>query len=119
MNLKELIFGGGVSGVSDRTGTYAGSIQEWLPVKDIMQGIVVTRDKRFIKILEVLPANFYTMSELEKSSAIADLAAYLKIAPSNLQINVLTQKFDLERYRRMLQEALVRESNERCRARAG
>ncbi len=54
------------------------------------------------KIIELLPVNFYTMSELEKGSAIADLAVYLKIAPSNLQINVLTRKFDLNSYRKML-----------------
>ena len=115
MNLKELIFGGGVTGVSDRGGAYAGSIQAWLPVKDIIKGVVLTRDKRFIKIVELLPVNFYTMSELEKGSAIADLAAYLKIAPSNLQINVLTQKFDLNSYMKMLRGALERERNERCR----
>ena len=61
MSLKELIFGGGVKGVSDRSGAFDGSIQAWLPVKDIIQGVVVTRDKRFIKILELLPVNFYTM----------------------------------------------------------
>lgn len=115
MNLKELIFGGGVTGVGDRGGAYPESVQAWLPVKDILKGVVVTRDKRFIKILELLPVNFYTMSELEKGSAIADLAAYLKIAPSNLQINVLTQKFDLNSYRKMLYRALERERNERCR----
>lgn len=110
MNLKELIFGGGVTGVSDRGGAYAGSIQAWLPVKDILQGVVLTRDKRFIKIMELLPVNFYTMSEMEKGSAIADLAAYLKIAPANLQINVLTQKFDLNSYMKMLRAALEREA---------
>ena len=115
MNLKELIFGGGVTGVSDRGGAYAGSIQAWLPVKDIIKGVVLTRDKRFIKIIELLPVNFYTMSELEKGSVIADLAAYLKVAPSNLQINVLTQKFDLNSYMKMLRGALERERNERCR----
>ena len=115
MNLKELIFGGGVTGVSDRGGAYAGSIQAWLPVKDIIKGVVITRDKRFIKIVELLPVNFYTMSEMEKGTAIADLAAYLKIAPSNLQINVLTQKFDLNSYMKMLRGALERERNERCR----
>ena len=115
MNLKELIFGGGVTGVSDRGVAYAGSVQAWLPVKDIIKGVVLTRDKRFIKIVELLPVNFYTMSEMEKGSAIADLAAYLKIAPSNLQINVLTQKFDLNSYMKMLRGALERERNERCR----
>lgn len=56
MNLKNAIFGGSVTGISDRSGAYDGSIQAWLPIKDIVQGVVVTRDKRFVKILE-LPQN--------------------------------------------------------------
>lgn len=81
MNLKNFIFGGSVTGLSDRSGAYDGSIQGWLPIKDIVQGVVVTRDKRFVKILELLPVNFYTMSSLDKGAAIEDFAAYLKIAP--------------------------------------
>ena len=50
MNLKNAIFGGSVTGISDRSGAYDGSIQAWLPIKDIVQGVVVTRDKRFVKI---------------------------------------------------------------------
>ena len=49
MNLKNAIFGGSVTGISDRSGAYDGSIQAWLPIKDIVQGVVVTRDKRFVK----------------------------------------------------------------------
>lgn len=72
MNLKNAIFGGSVTGISDRSGAYDGSIQAWLPIKDIVQGVVVTRDKRFVKILELLPVNFYTMSSMDKSAAIED-----------------------------------------------
>ena len=110
------IFGGSVTGVSDRSGAYEGSIQAWLPIKDIVQGVVVTRDKRFVKILELLPVNFYTMSSMDKSAAIEDFAAYLKIAPANLQINVLTQPFDLNGYLKLLKGYLEQETNERCRA---
>ena len=116
MNLKNVIFGGSVTGVSDRSGAYEGSIQAWLPIKDIVQGVVVTRDKRFVKILELLPVNFYTMSSMDKSAAIEDFAAYLKIAPANLQINVLTQPFDLNGYLKLLKGYLEQETNERCRA---
>lgn len=45
MNLKNAIFGGSVTGISDRSGAYDGSIQAWLPIKDIVQGVVVTRDQ--------------------------------------------------------------------------
>ena len=116
MNLKNVIFGGSVTGVSDRSGAYEGSIQAWLPIKDIVQGVVITRDKRFVKVLELLPVNFYTMSSMDKSAAIEDFSAYLKIAPSNLQINVLTQPFDLNGYLKLLKGYLEQETNERCRA---
>lgn len=116
MNLKNVIFGGSITGVSDRSGAYEGSIQAWLPIKDIVQGVVVTRDKRFVKVLELLPVNFYTMSSMDKSAAIEDFAAYLKIAPANLQINVLTQPFDLNGYLKLLKGYLEQETNERCRA---
>ena len=115
MNLKNAIFGGSVTGISDRSGAYDGSIQAWLPIKDIVQGVVVTRDKRFVKILELLPVNFYTMSSMDKSAAIEDFVAYLKIAPANLQINVLTQPFDLDGYLKLLRGYLERETNEQCR----
>jgi len=81
----------------------------------LSKGVVVTRDKRFVKILELLPVNFYTMSSMDKSAAIEDFAAYLKIAPANLQINVLTQPFDLDGYLKLLRGYLERETNEQCR----
>ena len=52
---------------------------------------------------------------MDKSAAIEDFAAYLKIAPANLQINVLTQPFDLDGYLKLLRGYLEREANEQCR----
>ena len=114
--MKNFIFGGSVSGLSDRSGAYEGSIQAWLPIKDIVQGVIVTRDKRFVKIVELMPVNFYTMSSMDKSAAIEDFAAYLKIAPSDLQINVLTQPFDLAGYLKLLRGYLEHEKSEQCRS---
>ena len=56
MNLKDLIFGGGVKSGGDG-GTYRDSIQAWLPIKNIIGGVVITKDGRFVKILELLPVN--------------------------------------------------------------
>lgn len=50
VNLKELIFGGGVKHAAGG-GAYRDSIQAWLPIKNIIGGVVVTKDNRFIKIL--------------------------------------------------------------------
>ena len=56
MNLKNAIFGGSVTGISDRSGAYDGSIQAWLPIKDIVQGVVVTRDSYFPSTSTPCPA---------------------------------------------------------------
>lgn len=61
MSVKELIFGGAVSSEGAES-LYRDSIQAWLPVKNIIGGVVVTKDNRFIKILEALPVNIYLKS---------------------------------------------------------
>ena len=115
MNLKDVIFGNSAAAVHDLGGSYSGSSQEWLPIKDILKGVIITRDKRFVKVLELLPVNFYTLSETEQGNAIADFAAYLKVAPDHLQINVLTQKFNLNGYLKLMKNRLDCEQNESCR----
>lgn len=116
MKLKELIFGGGAKDAGDSGGAFAGSIQEWLPVKNIFNGAVVTKDNRFIKILEVLPVNFYLKSPADQQNIIISFASYLKIAPNNLQIMVLTQKADMAAYVERMKECGAAEENEKCRA---
>ena len=84
MNIKELIFGGGVKTAGG--GAWRDSIQAWLPIKNIINGVVITRDNRFVKILEVLPVNIYLKSPNDRQNIIASYAAYLKIAPDSLQL---------------------------------
>ena len=52
MSIKKALFGGVETGA---TASYQGSIQDWLPVKNIIGGVVITKDNRFIKILEIVP----------------------------------------------------------------
>ena len=46
MNLKELIFGEGVH-TGGSGGVYRDSVQAWLPIKNIIGGVVITKDKLF------------------------------------------------------------------------
>mgnify|MGYP006887273074 CR=1 FL=1 len=53
MSMKDAIFG--TAAPSSHGGaTYRDSIQAWLPVKNIIGGVVITKDNRFIKILEAV-----------------------------------------------------------------
>ena len=116
MKLKKIIFGERVKDAGGTEGAYRGSIQQWLPIKKIVEGVVVTRDLRFIKILEIMPLNFYLKPEAERQSIISSYAAFLKIAPNNLQAQVITQRADMTEYVARMRVYADSEENERCRA---
>ncbi len=113
MKLKELIFGRTTPTV--KVSQYHGSTQEWLPVADIQKGVVITKDGRFVKFVEVLPVNFYLLSPLEQQNLIHYFRSYLKVAPDTLQILVMTQKADIESYVRRMQDFYDSEPVEGCR----
>ncbi len=114
MNIKELIFGGGVK-ASAGSGAYRDSIQAWLPIKNIIGGVVVTRDNRFVKILEVLPVNIYLKSANDRQNIIANYAAYLKIAPDSLQLEARTLPADTADYVERMRRYAEKEENPSCR----
>ena len=114
MNVKELIFGGAVK-TSAGDGAYRDSIQAWLPIKNIRGGVVITRDNRFIKILEVLPVNIYLKSANDRQNIIASYAAWLKIAPDNLQLEARTLPADTADYVERMKGFAEQEENESCR----
>jgi hypothetical protein len=115
VGLKELIFGGNVKVHDKGGGGYAGSVQEWLPVKAIVDGVIVTKDGRFVKVTEVLPVNFHLKTPVERQNIIYYFASYLKIAPDTLQFRVVTQRLDLDGYIRKMRGYLETETNERRR----
>ena len=114
MNIKELIFGGSVKAAGGG-GAYRDSIQAWLPVKNIIGGVVITRDNRFIKILEVLPVNIYLKSPNDRQNIISGFAAYLKIAPDDLMLQARTLPADTAEYVERMKQYAEREENESCR----
>ena len=94
---------------------YEGSTQKWLPVKEFKDGVIVMKDGRYVKVIEVLPVNFYLKSETEQQNIIYYYASYLKIAPDNMQIRVLTLKADISTYLERLGGFLETENNDECR----
>ncbi|MCI9625593.1 MAG: hypothetical protein HFI90_02300 [Clostridia bacterium] len=94
---------------------YENSTQKWLPIENIQNGIVLLKDGRYIKVIEVLPVNFYLKSEVEQENIIYYFASYLKIAPDNLQIRVMTQRADIEGYLDRLQILSESEQNNACK----
>lgn len=90
--------------------------QAWLPVKNIIGGVVITKDNRFIKILEVLPVNFYLKSPSDQQNIITSYAAYLKIAPDSMSCEVRTLPPDTSEYVEQMRQFQKTEESENCRA---
>ena len=70
------------------------STQDFINVKSIENGMIITKDDRYIKILEVLPINFDTRPIKDKDRVIFNFAQWLLIAPINIQIKIMTENSD-------------------------
>ncbi len=114
MSIKELIFGGTVKSAGTN-GAYRDSIQAWLPIKNIIGGVVITKDNRFVKILEVLPVNIYLKSPNDRQNIISAYASYLRIAPNNMQLEVRTLPTDMAEYIERMRQYAETEDNPACR----
>ena len=90
-------------------------VQPFLPVKEIQNGIVETRDGRYIKILEIEPINFMLRSADEQFNILSSFASWLKISPMQLQFKSVTRKADSDKHVALIRKELEDEENESCR----
>ena len=87
----------------------------YLPISQIRNGVIKTKDERYLRMIEILPINFLLWSASEKRNIIYSFAAYLKIAPPNLQFKVLSKKADIKDYIEKIRKEAEQEPDERCR----
>lgn len=90
-------------------------VQDFIPLKELKNGIVETTDGRFIKILEIEPINFLLRSDEEQWGIISTFASWLKISPMRLQFKSVTRKADSDQYVAGLQADLEQEAVDACR----
>lgn len=90
-------------------------VQDFIPVRNIANGIIETTDNRYIKILEIEPINFMLRSAEEQYNIISSFASWLKISPIQMQFKSITRKADSDRHIAMIREELEQEDSEQCR----
>jgi len=91
------------------------TVSEYLPIEKIENGIIVTGDHRYVKIIEVAPLNFLLRSAREQRNIIYSFISFLKISPVRMQFKVLTKRADINKHLRHIHDDIERESDERCR----
>lgn len=90
-------------------------VADYLPIEKIANGIIYTKDHRFVKVVEVVPINFMLRSAREQRNIIYSFVSYLKISPIKLQIKVLTRRADINRHLDTVRQEMAHEENEQCR----
>lgn len=90
-------------------------VQDFIPIKNIANGIIETTDNRYIKILEIEPINFMLRSAEEQYNIISSFASWLKISPVQMQFKSITRKADSDRHIAMIRDELENEDSEQCR----
>ncbi len=89
-------------------------VQDFIPVKLIQSGMIITKDNRYVKIIEVKPLNFFMRSPIEQDVVISTLASWLKIAPLKIQIKTVTRKADINKHIRSVMHDMEAEKNLTC-----
>lgn len=91
------------------------ALADYVPIDKIENGIIYTRDHRYVKVVEVVPVNFLLRSAQEQRSIIYSFISYLKIAPTKVQFKVLTKRADIDRHVETVRKELERETDPHCR----
>ena len=89
-------------------------VATYLPIEKIENGIIYTKDHRYVKVLEVEPINFLLRSAREQRSIIYSFISYLKISPVKIQFKVLTKRADINKHTEIVRREMERETDPHC-----
>lgn len=102
-------------GLQDQMPFYRNPVAAYLPIVKVENGIIYTKDRRYVKVVEVAPINFLLRSAREQRSIIYSFVSYLKISPVKLQFKVLTRRAEIGRHINTVRREMAQETNGQCR----
>lgn len=91
------------------------STQMWSPVKDIKNGVVLTKDGRYVQILEFSPINFNLLPTQERFQIADTFGKAVRIFPQKFQIKILSRRANVEPHINDIYRYMQLETNEECR----
>ena len=92
------------------------STQSNIPIKDMIDGVIVTDDDRYVKVLEVLAIPFFNKKPDEQNRIIKLFQRnFLKSAPNDFQIKIVSTKANLTYQMNNILKNLQSEENDNCR----
>ncbi len=92
--------------------TKAPSTQQFIPIKEIKEGVVVMRNGSLRAVLLVSSVNFALKSEDEKNSIVSSYQSFLNSLGYPVQIYVKSRQLHLDNYLGSLEKQLSLQTNE-------
>lgn len=89
--------------------------QEFVPIQEIRDGIVISKDKSMHVVLMVSSLNFALKSAEEQEAIIAQYQNFLNFLDFSVQFFIQSRRLDIEPYIETLREALEEQTNELIR----
>lgn len=93
--------------------------QDYIPIKDIRNGMIITEDGRYIKVLQVMPVNFAMKTPEEQLAILDGYRGLLRSSPALLAVKCCTAKTPIEKYENGFIASLGEESSLKCKELAG
>ncbi|KYG33469.1 hypothetical protein [Priestia endophytica] len=87
------------------------TVQELIPIRNIYNEMVETKDNRLIKILTVTSVNISLMSRLEQQEVLENYESFLKTIDKPIQVSRVSTPVNLEEYIENLQNDLDKIQN--------
>ena len=77
--------------------------QGFINIRDVSDGIIITNDDRYIRIIEIIPTNFFNKDALEQERIVYHFSQYLSHAPRSMQIKIMSVPETAGDYLRIMQ----------------
>ena len=91
------------------------SVQEWLPFETILENGIIISKNSYIKIIKVIPINYYLKSNLEKEAILNSYKLFLKTCDFNIQILIQSKKENLSKHFFNLKKISEKEENKKLK----
>lgn len=95
------------------------STQLNVPVDDVIDGLILDENGKYIKILEFKAQPFFLMKPKDQNLTINTFQQMLKTAPNNLHIKTLAIPSDMSEQIKDIQECVNTEKDEKCKKMGG
>lgn len=91
------------------------STQMWSPIRDIKDGIIITKEGRFVKVMEFAPINFGLLPADEQDKIADAFGNAIRTFPNKFHIKILSRKADIDSHVRTVERNMAKEKNLKCR----